>query len=571
MKAEGGNLKPELDCSRPAAGCMSLKSPTQVSSLDLANEAAAPVHVAPERVARAIQSRFNPLASLTPQRLVAQLDAFNAGYLAEGARTWDAMLRRDDRLPALAQKRYSAVARYGFDVVPVDCDGDEAQEAEAKDHAEKIEYFLNNLTATNALDENQRGGFQLLVRQMATAIGMRYAVHEIVWQPGAEGLTATFRHVPLWFFENRTGRLRFLEQDYGVEGVEMPEDEWLVTVGAGLMEASSVAWMYKRLPLRDWLAFSEKFGFPGVLGKTDAPKNSPEWRAMEDAVRSFANEFEAVCSRTDAIELIEAKAGGTNLPFEPLIERMDKALAIMWRGGDLGTASGQGADNTGASLQGDESDLLEQDDAAWLGEVLQTSVIRQVIEYHFGAGTRPLAYVQIRTRDRKDTRLDLEMFRELSALGVPLAVDDVLERFGLSRPRPEQEVLGEKARDEGGNLKPELGGSGGEDAAATDSLKSQTQPSALDLGNELAADLGVPAVWLAPIEGLLAEMRAKMADGSATGEDVAVFLAEAQRRLPELLGDMDAMSLAAMFENSLGGAALEGAKAEKLKSETLKQ
>lgn len=500
----------------------------------------APSHVAPERIARSIQSRFQPLTGLTPQRLVAQLDAFNAGYLADAARTWDAMLRRDDRLPALAQKRYSAIARYGFDVVTVDCDGDEAQEAEAKAHAEVIEFFLNHLTATNALDENERGGFQLLVRQMATGVGMRYAVHEIVWQPMADGLTATFRHVPLWFFENRTGRLRFLQQDYGIEGVDMPENEWLVTVGTGLMEASSVAWMYKRLPLRDWLAYSEKFGFPGVLGETDAPLNSPEWKAMEAAVRAFANDFSAVVSKGSGIQLVETKGSG-DLPFEPLIERMDKALAIMWRGGDLGTASGQGADNTGASLQGEETDLLEQDDAAWLSEVLQTSVIRQVIEYHFGMGVRPLAYVQIRTRDRKDTRMDLDVFRELAGLGVPLAVDDVLERFGLSRPRPDQELLSAKAE----TLKAE---------------KLKTEPSKADksLANELASELGVPAGWLAPIEKLMAEIEAKLAQGGLTEDEARAFLAETQRRLPELLGDMDEAALAGIFEGVLGSAVVAG-------------
>lgn len=503
-------------------------------------------HVAPERIARSIQSRFQPLTGLTPARLVAQLDAFNAGYLADAARTWDAMLRRDDRLPALAQKRYSAIARYGFDVVPVDCDGDEAQEAEAKAHAEVIEFFLNHLTATNALDENERGGFQLLVRQMATAVGMRYAVHEIVWQPMPDGLTATFRHVPLWFFENRTGRLRFLQQDYGIEGIEMPENEWLVTVGAGLMEASSVAWMYKRLPLRDWLAYSEKFGFPGVLGETDAPLNSPEWKAMEAAVRAFANDFSAVVSKGSGIQLVETKGSG-DLPFEPLIERMDKALAIMWRGGDLGTASGQGADNTGASLQGEETDLLEQDDAAWLSEVLQTSVIRQVIEYHFGVGVRPLAYVQIRTRDRKDTRMDLDMFRELAGLGVPLAVDDVLERFGLSRPRPDQELL----RAGGGSKDPAQPGK--------DTLSTRGQgdePSAL--ANELASEMGVPAGWLAPIEKLMAEIEAKLAEGGLTEDEARAFLAETQRRLPELLGEMDEAALAGIFEGVLGSAVVAG-------------
>jgi phage gp29-like protein len=496
-------------------------------------------HLSPERIERSIQSRFNPLANLTPARLVSMLDAFNAGYLAEAARTWDAMLRRDDRLPALSQKRYSAVARYGFDVVPVDCDGDAAQEAAAKTHAEKITYFLNHLTATDALDENQRGGFSLLVRQMAAAIGMRYAVHEIVWAPETDGLSATFRHVPLWFFENRTGRLRFLEQDYGITGIDMPEDEWIVTVGPGLMEASSVAWMYKRLPLRDWLAFSEKYGFPGVLGKTSAAKGSPEWTAMEDAVRAFGNDWGAVCNAGESLELIEAK-GGTNMPFEPLIDRMDKALAIMWRGGDLGTASGKGADATGASLQGDETDLLEQDDAAWISEILQTSVIRQVIEYHFGIGTRPLAYVQIRTRDRKDTKMDLEMFKTLSEIGVPISVDAVLERFGLSKPRPDEELL--------------------KRPSAPTVPNPALPPAEEPLANEVAKSLGVPKGWVSPIEDLLAKMQAKVADGTSTDAEVRQFLQDTQARLPELLADMDVEALASVFEGALGSAALAGVK-----------
>ncbi|MFZ4777045.1 MAG: phage portal protein family protein [Terrimicrobiaceae bacterium] len=401
----------------------------------------ASAHISQARIERSIQSRFSPLANLTPARLVLLLDSFNSGYLAEAAWTWDAMLRRDDRLPALAQKRYSAVALHGFDVVTVDCGGDAAKEADAKEHAKKIEYFLNHLTATSALDENQRGGFSLLVRQMASAIGMRYAVHEIAWQEEEGGLSATLRQVPLWFFENRTGRMRFLIEDNGIAGIDMPEDEWLVTVGAGLMEASSVAWMYKRLPLRDWLKFSEKYGFPGVLGKTAAAKGTAEWEAMADAVRAFGNDWGAVCNTGESLELIETKGGDAGLPFELLIARMDKALAIMWRGGDLGTASGTGAAGTGASLQGNETQALEQADAAWLSEAIQTGLIRQVIEYHFGIGTRPLAYVQIRTMDRRSTRLDLEMFKTLSGMNVPLSARSVLERFGLKSPAPGQQLL----------------------------------------------------------------------------------------------------------------------------------
>jgi phage gp29-like protein len=279
-----------------------------------------------------------------------------------------------------------------------------------------------------------------------------------------------------------------------------------------------------------------------VLGKTSAAKGTPEWTAMEDAVRQFANDFGAVCNSAEAIELIEAK-GGTNMPFEPLIDRMDKALAIMWRGGDLGTASGKGADATGASLQGDETDVLEQDDAAWISEILQTSLVRQVVEYHFGTGTRPLAYVQIRTRDRKDTRLDLEMFKTLADLGVPLTLDAALERFGLAKPRPDEELLQRSAGSAGSAGSPE---------------EPDAPPPEEPLANEVAAALGVPAGWVAPIEGLLADMQAKAVDATVSDSELMDFFAETQARLPELLGGMDVEALASVFEASLGAATLEG-------------
>jgi hypothetical protein len=84
------------------------------------------------------------------------------------------------------------------------------------------------LVVTHAIDGNEVGGFKLLVRQMMDAIGKRFAVHEIVWKPSPEGLTAELRFVPLWFFENTTGKLRFLKQPYGLEGVELQEGAWMV-------------------------------------------------------------------------------------------------------------------------------------------------------------------------------------------------------------------------------------------------------------------------------------------------------------------------------------------------------
>ncbi len=394
-----------------------------------------------ERVAMSLRTRFDPLPPLDPRRLVQYLQQFEYGYLEFAARTWDAMERRDDRLASVAGKAKSALARYGFEVL-VSADLPAAQKAEAAKHKAALEYLYGNVTATNAVREDETGGFSLLVRQMADAIGKRYSVHEIVWQPDGAGLlTATFRHAPLWFFESITGKLRFKQTDGVAEGVPMDPDAWLVTVGEGIMEACSVLWIYKHLPLRDWLSYGEKFGMPYLLGKTTASFNSTEWNAMVGALRGFANDGAAVVSGGDSIEPLKFGGGSETTPFPGLVERSERGMSILWRGADLGTQAHSGAGKgQGASLQADETAALDEDRAAWLTESL-IPVSRTAIKYLFGQGVRPLAYVRIKTEVKRDIQLDLAVDTFLLTNGAPVSIADTLERYNRPTPGPDEELL----------------------------------------------------------------------------------------------------------------------------------
>jgi hypothetical protein len=158
---------------------------------------------------------------------------------------------------------------------------------------------------------------------------------------------------------------------------------------------------------------------------------------MVDAVESFAAEWSAVTSQDGSLELIEAKGGAGSLPFTPLVEYMDKQIVTVARGGDLSTiSSGAGSQGRGGSLQGDESALMEEDDAELMSETF-LRVSRQVIEQVFGAGEVPLAYVKIIVPEKKNNtdtinkvqavvgaggKVSLDWF--MAELGVPPAADD---------------------------------------------------------------------------------------------------------------------------------------------------
>jgi phage gp29-like protein len=383
----------------------------------------------------ALRSRFNPLRGLTPQLLSVYLDNFLLGFVAYAALVWDQIEKRDDVIRNVASKRKKALARYKRKSFQRD------QSPEAAAHAQALDEFYDNMTVVNALDQNETGGFPLLVRQMMDAVGKYYAVHEIVWQPGSAGaspgqarqddiLTAELRFVPLWFFENRSGRLQFLKIPLGgANGEPLEPGGWMITKGDGIMEACSIAYMFKNMPLKDWVSYSDKYGTPGVLGQTNAAKGSEAGEALKAAVASFGQNWSGVVYGADGtikepISLITARGEGT-LPFPPLVERMDRALASLWRGSDLSTLSG---DNKGASVQQDESTILLEDDAAMIGETLQLYIDRWVIAQKFGV--KPLAYSRIVVPESKNVALDLQIDELLLKAGARIGERERLEYYG---------------------------------------------------------------------------------------------------------------------------------------------
>jgi phage gp29-like protein len=415
--------------------------PTSASGL------ASSPHFTRERITSDRRLRFNPIRHLTPESLARSLEAFHLGYLRPAALLWDAMERRDDVLQGVAAKRKKSVARLDWEIIALD------ETSEAQRDRLALEYFYDNLTATHACEPHQRGGIALLIKQMLDAVGKRYAVHEIVWQRCAVEnlgsaidlprtlLTATFRFAPLWFFEARTGPLRFLPDELAYEGVDLRPGQWLVTAADGLMESCSIAYLFKHLPLRDWLVYCERNGMPGVRGVTDAAPGSPEWDAARDAVRDFGAEFQALMSRGTEITPVDLSTKG-ELPYPSLVERMDRAMAALWRGADLSTRSrGQGL---GASLQADEMALLEQDDAALVSEALNTQVDTFVIRELFGA-ERPRARFVLKP-DQDAARLThLELLERLVKLGAPVSVAGLHERLGLPTPAADEPKLSLKS------------------------------------------------------------------------------------------------------------------------------
>jgi hypothetical protein len=320
---------------------------------------------------------------------------------------------------------------------------DESQKEEAEAHKQALIDFYRGVQVTDILQQDIKGGFRELVSAIMDAVAYQYSAMEITWVPptDAKPFTAQFRKWPLYSFEARYGHLRWLPVPEILSGLTMADDNWLVAVGEGLMRATCILCAFRKYSLSDWLTFSEKFGLPFVLGKTPAPKGSAEWNNMVDAVTGFVGDGGAVVNIDALLEIVTAGASAGTLPFPQLLEYLDRWITVLWRGADLSTMSAAGGQGQGASIQGDETDMFSQDDAQWVSSILNAKIDCQVIEYLFGAGTDPLAYVQIMPPQHKDTPREVAVDQFLINAGAPLGVDDALERYGRVRPAPDAPVL----------------------------------------------------------------------------------------------------------------------------------
>jgi phage gp29-like protein len=473
-----------------------------------------------ERVAIERMQRYNPLRTLGPDTLRRAHEEFNAGRLKEASKLWDAIERTDDVCQVAAAKRKKAVSRHGYEVIYDESD------AEAKRHAEALQFFYDKLVATRADDRNVRGGVPLLVRQMMDAEGKRYANHEIVWRPVEGGLTAELIYVPLWYFENTKGEMRLLKGLSDLNGEEMLPGEWMTTSGSGVMESVAAAYMFKHLPLQDWLLYSEKFGMPIPVVKTGGQPGSKEWEAAEDAAAALGACDGVVISSSGEV-LFPTAGNAQNLPYPPLIERMDRAIASLWRGADLGTISK--GDGTGASLQQDETELLEDDDAANITDVLNEQLDRFVILYACGS-TTPKAWVKIKAGVREDVEQDLKVDEGLSRMGYESDIEDLERRYnrqGLVK-KGTVPLANEKLQD---------------DPTAT--LKKNCRTV---LAQAVAEDMR-------PIAASLADLLDNTSDEAFANE----LLAWQENELPTLAAQtMEGLSSADAFEDSQTAALLNG-------------
>ena len=507
--------------------------------------------VSAARVQQYLLARFNPIRGLTPHLLSTYLEQSDLGFLRFMALVWNKIRERDDQIGAVAVKRELRPTDMAWEVVPIE------DTPAAMEHAKALEDFYDHLVCTHALDQNMRGGVSLLVRLMQRAVGDKFSVFEMVWRPEPDLLTAEFRWIPVWFFENRTGQLRFLPYELALQGVPLDPGGWMVHVAEGLFQATSIAYLIKQMGLKYWASYAEKFGIPFLHGKTNAQYGSAEWEQFKSALAGVSSDGSILTNQAGELNALQV-GSGANMPQPALVDRMDRAIARIWAGGDLssmsrggmghsGGESGGGHGSAGAMGQQENEENIAKADAVRISETLQFYVDRWVIRYKFGEGVAPLAKFTLEPPRNVDADREIKVDSFLMQCGVPMAIHDLVERYGRAMPEEGEPMATPPP------AKPAFGGGLPGEAApfgnVADARFRRYQVTSTDLVARAQADA------IAPVRNRLLDI-SKL----EKPEDRAAALKKLREDLPRLLKRVaGSEALTKALEDAMGTALVIGA------------
>jgi len=367
-----------------------------------------------------------PSAGLTPSRLAEIFREADQGNVYRQMELFEEMEEKDAHLTAILQTRKMAVLGKDYEVLPYG----------ATPEDERIGAQVGEMVyAIPSLEE--------ALLDMLDAIGKGFALSEIIWEvTGGQARVSELRWIPqkkTIFGEDRQPRL--LTSEAGWQGVAPPL--WKVIyhrykARSGYPTRSGVlrvvGWMYllKNFAMKDWAAFNEVFGMPLRLGKYDTTASPADRDALVQAIRNLGSDAAGVISKATEIEFVEAtsRSGGVN-PYQLMAEFCNREMSKAVLGQTLTTDTAGTTGTYAAARVHDQvrRDLVEADAQA-LATTLREQLLRPLVGFNFG-WDKPVPWFRFRFEEEEDLKTLSAVYRNLAALGLPLDMEHVAERFGI--------------------------------------------------------------------------------------------------------------------------------------------
>jgi phage gp29-like protein len=250
----------------------------------------------------------------------------------------------------------------------------------------------------------------------------------------------------LFLFGNRfrpqIGGLQYLEQPWASEGVEVPEQKFLITTYRGrggnrmgrplLKEVFWPSW-FKRNVLRLWLRLAEKGPGTAVVRYND-PDNVEEKRMAAEVAQAIIDGVAIAIPKTLDLETELLKIARLQDPavYERLFQQMQYSIARRVMGETQTAFSGEGGKGTQA-LGTVHSETFEQRSIELcraVETVINLQIVRPLVLWNFGPAA-PVPTWSFDTEQEEDLLQRLTIDAGLQRMGKKFTVGYVVDRYDV--------------------------------------------------------------------------------------------------------------------------------------------
>lgn len=376
------------------------------------------------------RSSARPGYKLTPERVWSALRQAEMGYPATQIQMVEDVIESDGHLRGLYISRMTSVAYRPVILQPGD-----ARPA--------------SVTAAEILGQAMvKANYHDLAWQSMDAVFQGFAPTEMQW--GIDDETGAI--VPKWFSAVPLNRFRFDTNDYPLitsatnpVGDPLLPGGWVYArrphrrvVRAGLMRTAIWWALFKRMSMRDWMVFAEKFGIPLVLGFYEERASEQSRKALEEAIIDIGTDGAAILSEATRIVVESGAAvrGGDVSSLHPAVIAMCNAeMSKLINGSTLSVETGGPGSFALGKVHENRSNNLSATDAFWLEMVLRSSISQPFLVYNgFAAASPPRWKIQVVPDMAPLERVTVA--EKLQGMGLELDAEQMYEEYGLRRPGP---------------------------------------------------------------------------------------------------------------------------------------
>lgn len=382
------------------------------------------------------RSQYNPLRSLTIQRVVGLLEQGELGNYAELQWLYRMIEKRDPVLRALIRRRAAALLKLDWNIKQVPEEqlpkGATAAQAEAQADALRAMYdgIANLKEAIRALCLAEFRGYTML-------------------EKGWNGSTATkpeqidsLNFIEQWYWtrDGYKGEWKFDPRMSGSHQIAEEVDlNTLVVreVSDPVNEIALIAFLRKNMSQKDWDGFVEVFGIPDIFFIMPQGLDQAQQTAWLETAERMAGDGRGALPAGGDVKSVGGDVRGTN-PFKEHLAYQDQMVVLAGTGGKLTmlsdpTGIGQGATDAHENAFNE----LAQAEAAEISEVMQCCLDLPLLKKKF-PDQPVLAYFEIAAADSEDITALIGNAEKLHNAGIEMDVDDLAERTGYKLARAPQ-------------------------------------------------------------------------------------------------------------------------------------